>query len=67
MDPNSLRGSQIGVFVGSIASEAHEMYNAVLDKISAYHLTGGAGAMLANRLSFFFDFKGNLPYRISLL
>ncbi|ELU07161.1 hypothetical protein CAPTEDRAFT_216526 [Capitella teleta] len=54
----ALRGSKTGVFIGCIASECHEVWSNDPEKITGYELTGCARSMFANRLSFFFDFKG---------
>ncbi|KAL8612596.1 hypothetical protein ACOMHN_006582 [Nucella lapillus] len=58
MDPMSIRGTKTGVFIGSMGSEAMEAWSADPDHLSGYTLTGCALSMLANRLSFSFDFKG---------
>ncbi|ELT99721.1 hypothetical protein CAPTEDRAFT_89190 [Capitella teleta] len=55
---HSLRGSKTGVFIGCIGSECHEVWPNDPEKITGYELTGCARSMFANRLSFFFDFKG---------
>jgi fatty acid synthase len=53
-----VRGSKTGVFIGCSASEAHEVWAMDLDKLSGYEMTGCTRSMFANRLSYFFDFKG---------
>ncbi len=49
------------MFVGCIGSEAHHAWGSDLDAINGYEMTGCALSMFANRLSFYFDFKGSLP------
>ena len=58
MDPGRIRGSRTGVFVGCSASEAHEAWALDLETIVGYEMTGCTRSMFANRLSYFFDFKG---------
>jgi len=58
VNPESVRGSQTGVFIGCNRSEAHEAWGADPQRISGYEMTGCTRAMFANRLSYFFDFKG---------
>ena len=55
--PNALRGSNTGVFVGCSSSEAHQAWTDI-DKCTGYEMTGCTHTMFANRLSYFFDFKG---------
>ena len=58
VNSRSVRGSQTGVFVGCNESEAHEAWGADPQRVSGYELTGCVRSMFANRLSYFFDFKG---------
>lgn len=60
VNPQSARGSRTGVFIGASASEAHEAWSTDPEKTVGYCMTGCQRAMFANRLSFFFDFKGQL-------
>ncbi len=53
-----LRGTKTGVFIGCLASDAHEAWTSDVDSISGYEMTGCTSSMTANRLSYFFDFKG---------
>ena len=54
----SVRGSRTGVFIGVSTNEAMEAWAADLEAANGYEMTGCSRAMLANRLSFYFDFKG---------
>ena len=58
INPNELRGTRTGVFIGVSSSEALYAYSHNPSELSGYSMTGCASSMLANRLSFFFDFKG---------
>ena len=58
VNPATVRGSRTGVFIGCSASESHDAWSKDLDKIVGYEMTGCTRSMFANRISFFFDFKG---------
>ena len=58
VDPQSIRNSKTGVFVGATSSEAAEAYSANTENVVGYGMTGCCPAMLSNRISFSFDFKG---------
>ena len=58
VNPQDVRGTKTGVFIGCSASESHEVWAFDMDKIVGYEMTGCTKSMFANRLSFFFDFKG---------
>ena len=58
VNPRDVRGTKTGVFVGSIVSESYDAWTFDMDKIVGYELIGSTTTMFANRLSFFFDFKG---------
>jgi len=58
--PDSVRGSRTGVFIGASASESHEAWSTDPDTTVGYSMTGCTRSMFANRLSFFFDFKGTV-------
>ncbi|MDA3627078.1 beta-ketoacyl synthase N-terminal-like domain-containing protein [Saccharopolyspora sp. WRP15-2] len=55
--PSSLRGQEVGVFVGSSTSDFRDgmISTGVLDR---YSLTGSIAAYLSNRVSNFFDLRG---------
>ncbi|MEE2034853.1 polyketide synthase Pks13, partial [Rhodococcus chondri] len=56
--PSDLKGGSVGVFIGSSASDY--MLLAVSDPSAAhpYALTGTSTAVIANRVSYFYDFHG---------
>ncbi|XP_050392804.2 fatty acid synthase [Patella vulgata] len=58
VNPTSVRGSRTGVFIGVSSSDAGEAWAADPEKLVGYSMTGCCRAMFANRLSYFFDFKG---------
>lgn len=58
VDPQSVRNSRTGVFIGTSASEAAEAFSSNTEEIVGYGMTGCCRAMFANRISFAFDFKG---------
>ncbi|GAB1597533.1 fatty acid synthase-like, partial [Argonauta hians] len=58
IDPYSVRGSNTGVFIGASESEAHQAWSSDAETTVGYHMTGCARSMFANRLSYYFDFKG---------
>ena len=60
LNPQTLRGKKIGVFVGCTESEAHDAWARDAEALIGYELTGCSKSMFANRLSFFFDFRGNV-------
>ena len=56
--PERLAGTQAGVFIGLATSEYSSMQLNQPGRIDAYASTGGAMSIAANRLSYFFDFRG---------
>lgn len=58
LNPASLRGTKTGVYIGVSASEAGEAFSRDPEELLGYSMTGCQRAMLANRLSYFFDFNG---------
>ncbi|XP_045425730.1 fatty acid synthase [Lemur catta] len=58
INPASLRGTHTGVWVGVGGSEALEALSQDPETLLGYSMVGCQRAMMANRLSFFFDFKG---------
>ncbi|XP_072311635.1 fatty acid synthase [Eucyclogobius newberryi] len=57
-NPASLRGSKTGVYIGVSGSEASEALSRDPEELLGYSMTGCQRAMLANRLSYYFDFNG---------
>ena len=62
VNPQSVRGSRTGVFIGCSASESHDAWTADADRVTGYEMTGCTRSMFANRLSYFFDFRGLYCY-----
>uniref|UniRef100_A0A673C4U0 Fatty acid synthase n=1 Tax=Sphaeramia orbicularis TaxID=375764 RepID=A0A673C4U0_9TELE len=58
LNPSTLRGSKTGVYIGVSGSEASEAFSRDPEELLGYSMTGCQRAMLANRLSYFFDFSG---------
>uniref|UniRef100_UPI00358E27BA fatty acid synthase isoform X2 n=1 Tax=Myxine glutinosa TaxID=7769 RepID=UPI00358E27BA len=58
ISPSKLRGSNTGVWVGVSGSEAGEAFSKDPETLLGYSMTGCQRAMLANRLSYSFDFRG---------
>ncbi|XP_042524650.1 fatty acid synthase [Dipodomys spectabilis] len=58
INPAWLRGTHTGVWVGVSGSEASEALSRDPETLLGYSMVGCQRAMMANRLSFFFDFKG---------
>lgn len=67
VNPQSVRGSRTGVFVGCSASEPHDAWTADAELVTGYEMTGCTRSMFANRLSYFFDFRGTLCVTVSAL
>ena len=62
VDPQNVRNSRTGVFVGASGSESNEAHSNNVEEINGYSLVGGCRAMFSNRVSFAFDFKGDPIY-----
>ncbi|XP_031628812.1 fatty acid synthase-like [Contarinia nasturtii] len=58
VNPNELRGSRTGVYVGVQSAEVEQYWCGNPDPANGYGVTGCARAMCANRISYSFDFKG---------
>lgn len=68
MNPQDVRGSRTGVFIGVSASESDEFWTQDPEQVNGYGLTGCCRAMFPNRISFTFDFQGKQQLRsISLV
>ncbi|KAJ5443591.1 hybrid NRPS/PKS enzyme [Penicillium daleae] len=53
-----LRGSTTAVFVGCMSFDYHLTAIRGIDSLPQYHGTGTAASILANRVSYFYDWKG---------
>ncbi|KAB8231118.1 non-reducing polyketide synthase pyr2 [Aspergillus alliaceus] len=53
-----LQGSQTGVFCGLMRHDYHHLLMADMETNPPYALAGTAGSILANRVSYFFDWHG---------
>ncbi|MGX1887454.1 SDR family NAD(P)-dependent oxidoreductase [Streptomyces sp. NPDC055287] len=58
IDPASLKGSQTGVFVGGTPSHYGPSAGEVTEDVAGYVVTGGSGAVLSGRLSYFLGLEG---------
>ncbi|XP_035424471.1 fatty acid synthase [Cygnus atratus] len=58
INPATLRGTDTGVWVGASGSEAGEAFSQDPEQLLGYSMTGCQRAMFANRISYFYDFKG---------
>ncbi|CAH0546412.1 unnamed protein product [Brassicogethes aeneus] len=58
INPNEVKGSKTGVFIGVSDSESSEYWTQDPEQINGYGLTGCCRAMFPNRISYTFDFSG---------
>uniref|UniRef100_H3AY86 Fatty acid synthase n=1 Tax=Latimeria chalumnae TaxID=7897 RepID=H3AY86_LATCH len=58
INPAALRGTNTGVWIGVSGSEAGEAFSRDPEELLGYSMTGCQRAMFANRISYFYDFKG---------
>ena len=59
IDVQQLRGSRkVGVYIGCCGSEVHAGWLADIPNITGYEQTGCTQSMFANRLSWWYDFRG---------
>ncbi|UJR12471.1 hypothetical protein I4U23_016646 [Adineta vaga] len=58
INPTKLKGTKTGVFIGASSSDAQTVFSSNPQTLEGYSMTGCATSMFANRLSYFFDFKG---------
>ncbi len=56
--PEALKGSNTGVFIGASNCDYSRLIQEAGLKVEAHHGIGSSLAVLANRLSYFFDFSG---------
>ncbi|XP_011142771.1 fatty acid synthase [Harpegnathos saltator] len=58
VNPFTVRGTRTGVFVGVSSAESDDFWTKDAESVNGYGLTGCCRGMLANRISFTFDFTG---------
>ncbi|AGL16405.1 beta-ketoacyl synthase [Actinoplanes sp. N902-109] len=58
VDPETLRGKDVGVFSGIAFHDYAADLSAVPDGLEGFVLTGGAGSVLSGRVSYAFGFEG---------
>ncbi|KAF2074165.1 hypothetical protein CYY_004536 [Polysphondylium violaceum] len=56
--PSTLRGSDTGVFIGTMNYDYQRCQHRDISLVSPYTVTGNAGSFISNRLSFSFDLRG---------
>jgi len=56
--PDSLAGSNTGVFIGASGSDYARLLDQLGAPVDAHYGTGSSMAVLANRISYFYDFNG---------
>ncbi|KAL1473895.1 hypothetical protein MTO96_038389, partial [Rhipicephalus appendiculatus] len=57
-DPETMRGRNVGVFIGCGACDSDEVFSLNTDRIDGYGLAGSNRAMLSNRISYSLGFHG---------
>ncbi|WP_416975921.1 SDR family NAD(P)-dependent oxidoreductase, partial [Streptomyces sp. 4F14] len=57
IDPNTLKGSRTGVFVGGTGS-GYETVGSASDELDGYRLTGGASSVLSGRIAYTLGLEG---------
>ena len=60
VNPPKVAGSKTGVFTGQLYADSFDILSEKVDDITGYEALGGCRCMMANRVSFFFDLKGQL-------
>jgi acyl transferase domain-containing protein len=58
LPPESLRGSDTGVYVGVTSNEYFKFVNEPAENLNAYSNSGTNSCMVSNRISYEFDFRG---------
>ncbi|GAA2525398.1 type I polyketide synthase [Winogradskya humida] len=58
IDPDSVRGARVGVFVGSNLQDYAPLVAASTDDAGGYLSTGNAASVMSGRLSYFFGLEG---------
>uniref|UniRef100_A0A8D8XXN1 Fatty acid synthase n=1 Tax=Cacopsylla melanoneura TaxID=428564 RepID=A0A8D8XXN1_9HEMI len=57
-NPEELRGTRTGVYIGLMTTEANDLAESSPETLTGYETIGSTRAMLANRLSYAFNFSG---------
>lgn len=60
INPKDIRGTKTGVFVGLMTNETSDFFERTPEQMSGYETIGAIRSMLANRISFQFNFKGKI-------
>lgn len=55
---DQIRGTHTGVYVGTMTADYGDLISGEVETMPTYFATGTARAMLANRVSYFFDWNG---------
>lgn len=55
---HELRGSETAVFLGQMTDDYRDILYHDMDNVSQYTATGASRAITANRISYFFDWRG---------
>lgn len=55
---SDLRGSSTGVFIGQMTDDYYDILNKDVQCAPQYTATGSSRAIIANRVSYFFDWRG---------
>lgn len=55
---DKLRGSSTAIYVGQMSGDYHDMLLRDIDNLPQYTGTGTSRAIMANRISYFFDWRG---------
>jgi len=58
INPFALAGTRTGVWIGTTGSETGQALTRSFQCTEGYSITGCCASMFANRLSFFYDLKG---------
>lgn len=58
INPQDIRGTKTGVYVGMMTNESSDYFERTPEKLTGYETIGVIRSMLANRLSFQFNFNG---------
>ncbi|WP_345025208.1 type I polyketide synthase, partial [Streptomyces sedi] len=58
IDPATLRGERVGVFVGSNVQDYGTLFGGATEEVGGYLATGNAASVISGRLSYTFGFEG---------